>query len=156
MKTPRPALTMVELVVVVLIVGIMAAAISPRVASTMTTSRVRAAAQIIASDIEMAGHRAKVRGTPQEVKFSLGNSSYELLNMKHLDHPGQNYMVDLTASPYDALLDSVSFGSDGTSKSLWFNRFGRPDFGGSIVVSAGNKQRTVLVDGVTGKATVQP
>lgn len=156
MNAPRSALTMVELVVVLLIVGIMAAAIAPKMVDTATSSRVQAVALTIAADIEMAAQRAKELGKTQTVNFTTASDTYELLNMQDIDHPGEAYSVDLTDSQYNASLSSSSFGSDGTASSITFNRFGRPDYGGSVEVTVSSKQRTVLVDGVSGKVTVQP
>lgn len=152
----RRAYTLIEIVITLLIIGILSALVAPRVADMMVTSRVRAAAGLVVADIEYARQWAMTRGTTQAVVFSPSTASYELTGLKNRDRPDQPYVVKLTASPYEAALASAAFGSSGTGLTLTFNRFGRPDYGGSLVVTAGTKQRTILVDGVSGKATVQP
>ena len=152
----RNAFTLVELVIVLLIVGIMSALVSPRIADAMVSSRLRAAARAVASDIEYARQQAKQQGAAQTVKFSPANDTYEMPGLDDFDHPGEPFVVDLLASSYETSLDSASFGSTGTDLVLTFNRFGRPDFGGSVVLVAGSKQQTLQVDAVSGKVSVLP
>lgn len=152
----RTAFTLIELTIAVLVMGILAAVAAPAIVDAMRDARARAAALVVASDLDHARHQAQARNDAQTVTFDPSAETYELVGLSHFDRASQSYVVDLAPEPYQAALDSASFGADGTSLSITFNRFGRPDYGGSVVVSAGGVQRTVVVDGVTGKATVQP
>ena len=57
----------------------------------------------------------------------------------------------LSATPYKADLASVSF----TGGQVTFNGWGLPDKTGTVVVSVGTEQRTVAVDGTTGRICLQ-
>ena len=155
-KLPRVAMTLIELVVVLLVIGILAAVTTPRVADAMSSARIRATARLVVADISYAQHQARVQGAEKTIEFYPASDSYLLVGVADMNDSGQPYQVDLTSEPYEATLASAAFGSDGTVTKITFNRFGRPDFGGSLIVAVGSEQRTVVVDAVSGKATVQP
>lgn len=148
--------TIVDIVLTTLILGIMAAVAAPKIADSMVLSRVRAAALCVASDLEHARQRAKVKGSTQNVLFSPSTNTYSLYGLNDLDHSSKAYSVNLAAEPYKVSLASASFGATGTSLSVSFNRYGRPNYGGSLVVSLGGKQRTIVVDSVSGRVSIQP
>ncbi len=63
-----------------------------------------------------------------------------------------DYTVDLSAEPYRANVVSASF-NGGTQ--VVFNGWGLPNSGGTVVLSVGAEQRTVVVDGTTGGISIQ-
>ena len=65
-----------------------------------------------------------------------------------------DYVVDLSDTGYAATLVSVSFGSGGTDNSITYDMYGRPDYGGFVVIQFGSEQRTITVNATTGKTTV--
>jgi len=146
--------TAVELVVVILILAIVAAAAVPRYADNLMRARVDAAARRIVADLTAAQARAKATSSSQTVTFVVPpqGSQYQIVGMKDPDHPGAAYVVDLAASPYQVSLSSVNLGGDTT---LVYNGYGVPDSAGAIVVQAGNYTKTITIDPSTGIAKIQ-
>jgi len=146
--------TAVELVVVVLILAIIAAAAVPRYVDNLMRARVDAAARRIVADLAAAQARAKATSSNQTVTFVVppqGNQ-YQIVGMDDPDRPGAAYAVDLAASPYQVKLSTVDLGNDTT---LVYNGYGVPDSAGTIVVQAGSFSKTVTIDSNTGMARFQ-
>ena len=148
----RTAVTLVELTIVVLILGIMAAVAMPRFADALSRFRADAAATRVKADLQLARRRAKMQSADQVVDFDASANLYTLSGVSDLDRPGQTYQVQLNRWPYEATIVSVSLGGDET---LVFNGFGLPDTGGQIVVQAGSYQLSVLVDAASGNVSIQ-
>jgi Tfp pilus assembly protein FimT len=148
--------TLPDLVITVLIIGILAAVAAPKYADSVAWYQVDAAAKRLAADLRYARQHARSSGSSQSVDFNPGGNTYALPGMHDVDHPSQAFTVDMTDTEYPASLAAVSFGGDGTATTVVFDMYGRPDAGGSVVVEVGGKQRTVVVDGVSGAVSVQP
>jgi hypothetical protein len=87
------------------------------------------------------------------MSFNVAQSRYQILGLRDLDHAAATYTVDLTAEPYRASLVSASFGG---ASQIAFNGYGQPTAGGgTIVVASGSQQRTITVDGTSGKGAIQ-
>jgi type II secretory pathway pseudopilin PulG len=144
----------VELVVVVLIVAILAAAAVPKYADALNRFRADAAARRIVADLAAAQARARAASTSLSIVFTLppSGSRYQVVGMKDPDRPAAAYTVDLADSPYLATLRSASFGGDAT---IVYNGYGIPDSGGSIVVYCGQYVKTITIDPTTGTAAIQ-
>ena len=150
-KTRPPGFTLVELVIVALIVGIIAAIAVPRFADSLSYYRVDAAATRIRADLRLARQEAKSSGAIRSLMFSINPPSYELSDVEHLDHASWLYKVDLSEPPYLAELVSVDFGGD---LQVDFDRFGTADTDGQIIVAAGGYQRTITLTTATGEIVV--
>ena len=168
----RKAITLIELVIVLMVMGIMAAVAVPRYIHAMHGFRVEAAAKRIAADLNLARQNAMTKGgaaSGEWVKFYVFTDRYQLLNDPDLDRPSSEYWVDLRETGYPVDLVSVtitntnSFPSDtikydmyGCAKTGWPPLF--PDARlatGQIVIASGSEQRTVLINAATGEASVQ-
>ena len=85
------------------------------------------------------------------VQFMPDADRYKIPGLDDLDHSDQPYVIDLSESPYNADLLSASLGDD---SNVQFDRFGRPDSGGTITVQASSHQQTVTINPETGKAVI--
>jgi type II secretory pathway pseudopilin PulG len=141
-----------ELVIVVLIIGILGAVAVPRFTDSLCRFRVAAAAKRIVADLMLARQHAKSSEKAQVVEFSLPANFYELQGYMDPDHPSLEYKIDLSKTGHPAELVACDFAGN---RFVTFDMHGRPDNGGSVVVQSGNHQKTIIVNGLTGKAAVQ-
>jgi type II secretory pathway pseudopilin PulG len=155
-SSPRSGLTLADIVVTVLINGIIAALAVPKYAESVEHFQLEASAKHVAADIRHARQHAKVTGSTQSVVFTPSTDSYDLPGMNDLNQSGRPFEVILPNTRYPAALISASFGVDGSSTTVVFDMFGRPDYGGNLVLGVGSEPRTISIDGVSGTVSVQP
>jgi type IV fimbrial biogenesis protein FimT len=149
--TTEGGFSLFEIVLVLAIVAIFTALAAPRYGRASGRYRVDLAARRIMADLRLAQSSAKAASSSRTVSFSTATDHYQLSNVPALDGVSSDYMVDLSAPPYQADLTNVSF----SGSQVTFSGWGLPDQGGSVVLSAGAEQRTVTVDAATGKISVQ-
>lgn len=145
-------IALIDLVLAVLIVGILAAVATPRFFASLDSHRSLAAARKVAADLQFARQRAIAGSREQIVRFTLSTSTYSMDGIADPANASGDWTVRLAESPWLATVSSITAGNGGV---LRFNHLGLPDRAGNIVVARGGSQRTVTVDGSTGKATVQ-
>lgn len=157
---PSRGMTLIELTMVVLIIGILAMVAAPRHRGSLAHFRVEAAASRIVADLEWARQTARTSGVNQTVIFDQGANTYSMATTPDPDHPTTNLSVDLSTSGYPVSLTRADF--DGEDQ-LTFDLNGRPLAGtaltplvnGEIIISSGSRQRTVVVEAATGHARIQ-
>ena len=142
--------TFVEITIVVLIMGLLAAVAAPTYVSTVTKYRVDMAARKIVADLHFARAEALRNSLSRTVQFDTTNNRYELLSVESTDRTGTNYLVELVDEPFYSALVSATFNGD---EAVVFDRFGRPDSVGTVVVQAGGLQKTVSL-AADGRATM--
>lgn len=146
----RAAFTLTEMVVVVLIMGIVAAAATPAFLNSLVYHRVESAAHRLKTDLELARQTARLKSTTQAITFA--NSTYTMVGVKDFNDPTADYAVDLSDSPYEV---RATANFDNT-QSVSFNGYGTPSSGGNVVIAANGRSITVTLDAVTGEVTIDP
>ena len=153
----RKGVTLVDLVITVLIIGILAAAAAPRFATALARLRAESGARRIASDLNYARRCAMQTSRQTTVTFRSSPAGYDMTNVEHPARPGQPYQVNL--SDIDASLALTSFNFNGGA-SISFNTYGRPLAGntalttGVVTISSGGQSSTATVSAQTGEAAV--
>ena len=150
--TEHGGFTLMEVLLVVAILAIFAGLAAPRYGRASGRYRADLAARRLVADLRLAQSCAKAASTSRTVSFSTATHQYQLLNVPAPDGRPGDYTVALSSSPYLANLVNVNF-NDNTQ--VTFNGWGLPDNAGTVIIAAGGQQRTVLVDGSTGRATIQ-
>jgi len=138
-------MTLIEVIVVMIIIGIVAAIVLPKIDFGGTSSRasVDGAANMIASDIRYAQEFAMANRVSKTVTFTNGSSVY-------------------TFSPASAGMDPSgqlpSGATIGTTVAFTFNSLGEPTTSSpgvwAVTVSAGGVTRTTTVLQYTGKVNI--
>jgi prepilin-type N-terminal cleavage/methylation domain-containing protein len=145
----RRAFTVVELVVVMMVMSILAAAAVPVFLDTLLFHRVESAARRLKADLELARNNSRLASASRSVTFT--NAGYTLSNFQNLDHPDEPYTVDLTLAPFE--LSSITPNFSG-SASVSFNGYGTPSSGGTVVLNCKTHYCTVALNGTTGAVTI--
>ena len=149
---PSRAFTLIELVVVMAILGIVAAIASPRMGQAMTRRRLDACEHRIIADINLARSTARATSSPVSMRFRVSNDSYQILGMVDPDSGSSTYNIELTRSPYHASIQSVDFAGTNT---FVFDGYGVPNTFGFVLVGVAGEGRIIAL-GSNGEAVVVP
>ncbi|WP_372720207.1 GspH/FimT family pseudopilin [Novipirellula sp.] len=149
----RSGLSLIEITIVLVILGIMTAAAAPRWADSLQRYRVANTANRMVADLKRAQLTAFRSSAAKTVTFDVDREQYSIADVRPLERPSGDYLVKLSEPPYQSSLVSV-WGRTGT-QTLTFNGFGIPNRGGNIIVGSGRLQTTITVDAVTGTAVIQ-
>jgi prepilin-type N-terminal cleavage/methylation domain-containing protein len=144
--------TLLEVLLVLAIVAIFAAVAAPRYGRASGRYRADLAARRVMADLRLAQSCAKAASSSRTVSFSTSTERYQLLNVPSPDGLSGDYTVVLSAEPFNADLTSANFNG---SSQVVFSGWGLPTNGGTVVVSTGSQQRTIVVDGATGRVSLQ-
>ncbi len=128
------AFTLIELTMVLVLVGVIAAIAMPRYANSLARYHVEQSAKRLQADLILARQLA-IRGSRGiRVGFVTGSASnYFLAGVPDPDRP----------EPYAATFDTISVGGD---DRLIFDGFGIPDTTATIMLLVGSERRRVVVD----------
>lgn len=149
----RAGVTLIDMLITVMIIGIMAAVAVPKFTSFYQTERLDAAARRVVADLNLVKSWAATTSSAQTVSFVPPSGNYSVAGgLMDPRHPTELYAINLDSAPYYSSISSVNF--DGET-FVSFNGAGLPNSGGEIVVTNGTQSLIILVNSVTGKATVQ-
>lgn len=141
------AFSLAELVMVVIILGLLAAIAAPRVANTIRHQRLDAASRRLMIDLELTRSQAIRDRTNRSLTLSLTDHSYTLPTQVGM---GSSSQVCFNTPPYNEV---VMAGSTFSTDEVKFNRLGLPDEAGSITLRAGNEQVVISLNAATGQPT---
>jgi Tfp pilus assembly protein FimT len=146
----RRAVTIIELVIVTMIMGIMAAVAAPAFFESLLHHRVESAARRVKADLELAAHTARLTSAAQTLTFT--GATYTLsAGIKGLDNVNQLYSVNLAGDPFAIASVVANFNS---TQAVSFNGYGTPSSGGTVVLHCKGHQCTVTLDAATGNVTI--
>ena len=141
-RNPQSGMTLIEVILVMVIIGILSAVVVTKLDIGMTTSKasVEGAANMIASDIRYAQEFAMSNRVSKSVVFISGISVYTFNPTSPFDSTGQ-------------LPSGVTIGGNFT---ITFNSLGEPTSGGggSVTVSGGGQTKSISIVNYTGKANI--
>ncbi len=152
-QTPRPAFSLVELMICIAVMAVLAALAIPRYANATSNYRADAAARRIVADLSLARSQARLISKPLTVVFDTAAQRYQISGMEDLLHRTNVYSVQLSDQPYRATLVSVSFG--GGAAQVTFDQYGSPNTGGTIVVDSGGSRKTIVLNQASERAVIQ-
>jgi len=138
-------------ILVLAIMTVLAALAAPRYGRASGRYRADLAARRVAADLRLVQACAKAASASRTVTFIPETEQYRLWNIPASDGKPGDYTVVLSDEPYRAELTGVNFNG---GLQVVFNGWGLPDHGGTVVVSAGSEQRTILVDGTSGMVSI--
>jgi len=140
-RNPPLGMTLIEVIMVMVIIGILCAVVIPKIGFTISSSAsVNGGAYMIASDIRYAQEFAMANRVSKSVIFTSGSSVYTFNPTGNLDPSGR-------------LPSGVTINNNFT---ITFNSLGEPTTGGggSVAVSGGGQTKTISVVNYTGKVNI--
>ena len=151
-SSQREGFSLTEMLIVVLIMGIVAAVAQPRFAAALHAHQAVTLARHIAADIDTVRQTARAASNSKSITFNAGARTYTLNGVTNPDRRNAAYIVSLTNYSSVANFGTVNLGGDAV---LSFNGFGFPDSSGTIQVIVGGSSKTINVDAVTGSTVIQ-
>ena len=150
-------MSLIEVTIVILIIGVLAAVAAPRFSDTFRGIQLEAAALRLAADIDFVRNTAINESRDVTIVFDNDRSSYQSNDVDSPERPGERLQVSLPLV-YD---DSVSLVADfDTTSTLTFDYEGVPHAAGAQMVSgqitlrSGSHQFVVTIATGSGRTTV--
>ncbi len=119
--------------IVVMIIGLLAAITMPKVATVQRKSELRSAAMTLAQHLRMAREAAIAQAMPITVTFTPSLAVYEATQLPDPERPGQTLRVDLRERIHPGITLTASFNG---ATSLVFGVDGLPRVAGQPVTTS--------------------
>jgi prepilin-type N-terminal cleavage/methylation domain-containing protein len=155
--------TLFEMVLVLLVIGIAAAAIVPAVGNNIRSPKLRTAANVLASDIEFCASECIAQpNAPRAINFDTTGNKYTVVDSNDgtaIKHPmdGQSYVNDFATGRNSQLsgvgITGLVMGSE-TLSSLTFSAYGRPTITADLVITLTYNNQTLQVTVKNGTGDV--
>ena len=148
---PAPkAFTVFEVLVVLLVMSILAAAAAPSFYKSLHYHRLESAARRVKQDLEFLRDAARAKSTTLTCEFDQSGYAFTDNSVLQLNHTAA-YSVDLSAHPFHLDSMSADFGNETT---IAFDGYGTTAQDRVIVLSLGGNTRTITRDSSTGQITI--
>jgi prepilin-type N-terminal cleavage/methylation domain-containing protein len=154
-KTKTPAFTLVEVMIVVIIIGILAAIAVPMYTSAANV-QLSAAANMVASDLEYAKSMAISTGKTYQVVFDAAAESYCIqtagATIAHPVRVGQPYEVKFAS---DGRLNKVDIDSMTFGGTIKFDYLGTPFNNAGMALDGEDNNITLTAEGSAMKVKIE-
>ncbi|MCC6322032.1 MAG: prepilin-type N-terminal cleavage/methylation domain-containing protein [Phycisphaerales bacterium] len=146
----RPAFTLLEVVIVLIIVAVLATLASLRYAGSLDRYRLDGASRRIIAEVSRAQVEARTTSASQTVRFNISGSTVAVLSADDILNSRAGRVVSLADDPYRAAMAVNGLASN----VLTFNAFGDPSGGGIITLTRNGLSAAVAIDASSGRAYV--
>ncbi len=164
MVRKEKAFTLLELLVVLVLIGIVAAVVVPAASGT-ESAQVAGAARILTADLEAAQATALARQAETALVFNATLTKYKvvladgqnlsdygsLVALANPLQPGNAYEVVVAQMSSPQVVVNSAFSP---TKYITFDSFGSPTLSGSVVLTTQAATLTVSVEAITGAVSV--
>lgn len=150
--------TLIEIVIVILLIGILAAALAPRLFRQADSFKVEAAAEQIANHIRLAQSLAIARHQTHGIGFDTTNNLYSVYDgngdaINNPLSPGKTLSIDFNTDDQLKGVD-ISTASFGDNPYVTFDALGKPSNGGSAVITKSSSTLNIGVAAETGAISI--
>jgi Tfp pilus assembly protein FimT len=177
MSSPRTAFSLLETILVILVVGLIAALGVPRMVEAADRRQLLAEARRLAADLNLARARAASTSTAYRIVFDLARGQYSTMpddaaraaliqeGKTSIDGAdsvtGQDVAIDLASTTRTQMLAVTQAATLerlelGGASEIVFNGFGAPNLGGFIVLSRGKYAISVTIEKDRGAVSIGP
>ena len=135
--------TLIELIIVIAIMGIIAAIAVPKISRWINSTKVRQVAEQLTSDLQFAQGLAMERGSS---KVIISSNGYEIYAPETATTPFKTMTIDDT---------NISLSNNFSSSSLSFKRNKLPSQSGTVTISGYDTSFNIVVNATSGRIKLE-